>query len=163
MPSGRTHTKINLISLPVVLFMLFSYGLTNLDFLLTFAIGFLVGTSFLTPDLDTYSNAYNKWGFLRIFWYPYKKVMPHRSFFTHTIILGDVIRIAYMLIVFSPFLFLLNVIAFDGNLIEIAKKHEVEIVTFVMGIVVASTLHIIADKVNTRRKKMMRKKKKRRR
>ncbi|MGQ0420930.1 metal-binding protein, partial [Bacillus sp. HC-Mk] len=29
--------------------------------------------------------------------------------------------------------------------------------------VVASTLHIIADKVNTRRKKMMRKKKKRRR
>ena len=78
--------------------------------------------------------------------------MPHRSFFTHTIILGDVIRIAYMLIVFSPFLFLLNVIALDGNLIEIAK-HEVEIVTFLMGIVVASTLHIIADKVNTRRKK----------
>ena len=38
-----------------------------------------------------------------------------------------------------------------------AKEHEVEIVTFVMGIVVASTLHIIADKVNTRRKKMMRK------
>ncbi|WP_204318311.1 DUF2227 family putative metal-binding protein, partial [Serratia marcescens] len=46
-----------------------------------FAIGFLVGTTFLTPDLDTYSNAYNKCGFLRIFWYPYKKVMPHRSFF----------------------------------------------------------------------------------
>ena len=83
--------------------------------------------------------------------------MPHRSFFTHTIILGDVIRIAYMLIAFSPFLFLLNVIALDGNLIEMAKEHEVEIVTFVMGIVVASTLHIIADKVNTRRKKMMRK------
>lgn len=89
--------------------------------------------------------------------------MPHRSFFTHTIIIGDIIRIAYMLIVFSPFLFLLNIIAFDGNLIEIAKEHEVEIVTFVMGIVVASTLHIIADKANTRRKKMMRKKKKRRR
>jgi uncharacterized metal-binding protein len=51
----------------------------------------------------------------------------------------------------------------DGNLIEMAKEHEVEIVTFLMGIVVASTLHIIADKVNTRRKKMMRKKKKRRR
>ena len=62
-----------------------------------------------------------------------------------------------MLIVFSPFLFLLNIIAFGGNLIEIAKGHEVEIVTFVMGIVVASTLHIIADKANTRRKKMMRK------
>jgi uncharacterized metal-binding protein len=163
MPSGRTHTKINLISLPVVLFMLFSYGLTNFDFLLTFAIGFLIGTFFLTPDLDTYSNAYNKWGLLRIFWYPYRSVMPHRSFFTHTIIIGDIIRIVYMLIVFSPFLFLLNVIALGGNLIEIAKEHEVEITTFVMGIVVASTLHIIADKANTRRKKMMRKKKKRRR
>ncbi|MDR4162829.1 peptidase, partial [Bacillus paranthracis] len=42
-------------------------------------------------------------------------------------------------------------------------EHEVGIVTFVRGIVVASTLHINADKVNTRRKKMMRKKMKRRR
>ena len=88
--------------------------------------------------------------------------MPHRSFFTHTIILGDVIRIAYMLIVFSPCLFLLNVIALDGNLIEIAKKHEVEIVTFLMGIVVASTLHIIADKVNTPKENDEKKKKRRR-
>lgn len=163
MPSGKTHTKINLLSLPIVLFMLVSYGITNFDFLLTFVIGFLVGTFFLTPDLDTHSNAYNKWGLLRIFWYPYQAVMPHRSFLTHTIIIGDFIRILYMLIVFSPFLFLLNATVLDGRLLDIAKEHELALVTFVMGVIAASTLHIIADQLNTRRKKMMRKKRGRRR
>lgn len=163
MPSGKTHTKINLLSLPIVLFMLVSYGITNFDFLLTFVIGFLVGTFFLTPDLDTHSNAYNKWGLLRILWYPYQAVMPHRSFLTHTIIIGDFIRILYMLIVFSPFLFLLNATVLDGRLLDIAREHELALVTFVMGVIAASTLHIIADQLNTRRKKMMRKKRGRRR
>lgn len=163
MPSGKTHTKINLVSLPIILFMLVFYGLTNFDFLLTFAIGFLIGTYFLTPDLDIHSAAYRKWGLLRIFWYPYRIVMPHRSPFTHTIIIGDLIRLLYMLLVFSPFLYVLNKTVLEGKLAEIAKVHEVEISTFVLGIIVASALHIVADGVNTRRKKMMRRKRRKRR
>ncbi|WP_020063344.1 metal-binding protein [Bacillus sp. 123MFChir2] len=163
MPSGKTHTKINLVSLPIVLFMLASYGLTNFDFLLTFAIGFIVGTYFLTPDLDIHSAAYRKWGLLRIFWYPYQTMMPHRSPLTHTIIIGDLIRLLYMLLVFSPFLYVLNKTLLEGELLEIAKEHEVEIITFVLGVIAASTLHIIADGVNTRRKKMMHRKRRKRR
>lgn len=163
MPSGKTHTKINLLSLPIVLFMLVSYGLTNFDFLLAFAIGFLAGTFFLTPDLDIHSSAYNKWGLLRIFWYPYQTVMPHRSVLTHTIILGDLLRILYMLIVFSPFLYILNKTVLDGQLLAIAKEHDVALATFVIGVIAASALHILADRLNTRRKRLMRRKKKRRR
>lgn len=66
----------------------------------------------------------------------------------YMIIFGDVICIVYMLIVFFLFLFLLNVIVLDGNLIEIVKKYEVEIVMFLMGIVVVSMFYIIVDKVN---------------
>lgn len=156
MPSGKTHTKINLLSLPIVLLILISYGLTTFDFLLTFALGFLIGTFFLTPDLDIHSAAYKKWGILRIFWYPYQVVMPHRSPLTHTIIIGDLIRLLYMLIVFSPFLYILNITVLEGRLLEITKEHEVELITFVMGVIVASTLHIVADHVNTRRKKKKR-------
>ncbi|AWC34577.1 metal-binding protein [Bacillus cytotoxicus] len=163
MPSGKTHTKINLLSLPIVLFLLISYGLTNFDFLLTFAIGFLVGTFFLTPDLDIHSSAYNKWGLLRIFWYPYQCIMPHRSFLTHTIIIGDLIRILYMLLVFSPLLYIVNRTVLDGKLVDMAKEHEVGLITFVLGVIAASTLHIIADQFNTRRRKLMRRKKRRRR
>ncbi|WIY61099.1 metal-binding protein [Bacillus arachidis] len=163
MPSGKTHTKINLLSLPIVLFMLVSYGLTNFDFLLTFAIGFLIGTFFLTPDLDIHSSAYNKWGLLRIFWYPYQCVMPHRSFLTHTLVIGDLIRILYMLLVFSPFLYILNKTVLDGRLLEIAKEYDVALTTFVIGVIAASALHIIADRLNTRRKKLIRRKKRKRR
>ncbi|ENQ3106996.1 Uncharacterized metal-binding protein [Bacillus sp. 491mf] len=163
MPSGKTHTKINLVSLPIVLFMLVSYGLTNFDFLLMFVIGFIVGTYFLTPDLDIHSSAYRKWGLLRIFWYPYQTVMPHRSPLTHTIIIGDLIRLLYMLLVFSPFLYVLNKTVLEGKLVEIAKVHEVEIFTFVLGVIAASTLHIVADSINTRRKKMKRRKRRKRR
>ncbi|PEZ01512.1 peptidase [Bacillus sp. AFS018417] len=163
MPSGKTHTKINLVSLPIVLFMLGSYGLTNFDFLLTFTIGFIVGTYFLTPDLDIHSSAYRKWGLFRIFWYPYQVVMPHRSPLTHTIIIGDLIRLLYMLLVFSPFLYVLNKTVLEGKLIEIAKAHKVAIIMFVLGVIAASALHIIADGVNTRRKKMLRRKRRKRR
>lgn len=72
---GRMYMKINLIFFLVVLFFFFLYGLINFDFLLIFVIGFLVGILFLILDLDMYSNVYNKWGFLCIFWYFYKKVM----------------------------------------------------------------------------------------
>ncbi|CAM4063015.1 peptidase [Bacillus manliponensis] len=161
MPSGKTHTKINLLSLPIVLLILILYGLTTLDFLLTFAIGFLVGTFFLTPDLDIHSSAYKKWGILRIFWYPYQVVMPHRSPLTHTIIIGDLIRLLYMLIVFSPFLYVLNVTILEGRLLELAKAHEVALITFVMGVIVASTLHIVADYISTRKKRKKRRRRKR--
>lgn len=161
MPSGKTHTKINLLSLPIVLFMLISYGLTTFDFLLAFAIGFLIGTFFLTPDLDIHSSAYKKWGLLRIFWYPYQVIMPHRSPLTHTIVIGDIIRLLYMLLVFSPFLYVLNITVLEGELLQMAKEHEVAIVTFVMGVVAASTLHIVADHVSTGRKKKKRRRRKR--
>lgn len=162
MPSGRTHTRFNLLSLPVVLFLLVSYGMTSREFLLWFAGGFVFGTYFLTPDLDTISSAYRNWGPLRIIWRPYRAVMPHRSFFTHTIVLGDVIRLLYLFVIFLPFLYLLNVQVLDGALPGFVRAHRPMLGVAVLGIFTTSALHIILDIVNTKRKRMFRTKRSRR-
>lgn len=51
------------------------------------------------PDLDTNSRQYQRWGMVRWLWWPYRVLMPHRSRFTHGIILGTAVRIIYFLTV----------------------------------------------------------------
>jgi uncharacterized metal-binding protein len=162
MPSGETHTKINLFTLPALVFLLVSYGFTSWGFLLWFIGGFVAGTYFLSPDLDTRSSPYLKWGVMRILWYPYRIIMPHRSVLTHTLIIGDVVRVLYLLLVCSPFLYILNKTVLDGGLIFIAKQHLPQLLTVFLGIVAASALHIMADVLNTKRKKVMGRKRRRR-
>ena len=162
MPSGRTHTRFNLLSLPVVICLLISYGMTSWDFLLWFAGGFVFGTYFLTPDLDTVSSAYRNWGPLRIIWRPYRAVMPHRSFLTHTIVLGDLIRLLYLFVMFLPFLYILNVQILDGALPGLVRAHKPVLGAAVLGIFTTSALHIILDTLNTKRKRMFRSKRSRR-
>lgn len=51
------------------------------------------------PDLDINSRQYQRWGPLRIIWWPYKSLFSHRSPFTHGIFLGTIVRIIYFFIV----------------------------------------------------------------
>jgi uncharacterized metal-binding protein len=55
----------------------------------------LFGGLMFGPDLDINSRQYQRWGPLRICWWPYRTMFSHRSRFTHGIILGTVIRIGY--------------------------------------------------------------------
>ncbi|MBO9129970.1 metal-binding protein [Bacillus sp. 165] len=162
MPSGKTHTKLNLIALPVIIVLLFSYGYTSKSFLLFFTIGFIIGTYFLSPDLDIRSASYRKWGLFRIIWYPYQVIMPHRSFLTHTFIIGDLIRLLYLLFVLSPILYFANKTVLNSELVSIVESNKTLIFNFVTGVMSASAVHIIADVLNTKRKKLFRKKRKRR-
>jgi uncharacterized metal-binding protein len=162
MPSGKTHTKLNLIALPIVVVLLFSYGYTSKSFLLLFTIGFVVGTYFLSPDLDIHSASYRKWGMLRLLWYPYQIIMPHRSFLTHTLIIGDFIRLLYLLLVLSPVLYLVNKTVLNGELVNITEANKGLIFSFVVGVMGASALHIIVDVLNTKRKRLFRKRRRRR-
>ena len=50
-------------------------------------------------DLDLNSTEYHRWGPLRFLWLPYQKLVPHRSWVSHGLILGGVIRVAYLAIV----------------------------------------------------------------
>jgi uncharacterized metal-binding protein len=69
-----------------------------------FAFAALVGELLLSPDLDHDSGArpYRRWGPLRIIWYPYQRLIPHRSPVSHWPILGTVGRLTYLAVLALP-------------------------------------------------------------
>ena len=95
MPSGRTHDRITLWSLPLVAGA--TFGQTRSSSLtLLVSTGFLIGGLMFGPDLDIYSRQYQRWGWFRWIWLPYRKLMRHRSFWSHGPIVGTVLRLAYL-------------------------------------------------------------------
>lgn len=95
MPSGKTHDRITLWSLPVVAGL--TFGLTlSASLTLLVAGGFLFGGLMFGPDLDIYSIQYKRWGWLRWIWIPYQKNLRHRSFLSHGPIVGTTLRILYL-------------------------------------------------------------------
>ena len=58
---------------------------------------FLVGGLWLSPDLDTLSRPLQRWGPLRWIWWPYRKLVPHRSLFSHGPLIGMAGRLLWVL------------------------------------------------------------------
>ncbi|MEB3314295.1 MAG: metal-binding protein [Cyanobacteriota bacterium] len=99
MSSGRTHDRITLWCLPVV--VLLSFRLTLNGWLTAWVcLGFLLGGWLLGPDLDIHSVQYKRWGCLRWIWLPYRGSMRHRSPLSHWPIVGTVVRVVYVMVWF---------------------------------------------------------------
>lgn len=95
MPSGQTHDRITLWSLPVV--SVLSIALTkSSDLTLMVSGGFLFGGLMFGPDLDIYSRQFKRWGWLRRIWIPYQKSMRHRSVLSHGLLIGTTLRVVYL-------------------------------------------------------------------
>jgi len=59
---------------------------------------FLLGGLLLSPDLDTRSNATRRWGPLRLLWWPYRRLLSHRSVISHTPLIGSAGRLLYLVL-----------------------------------------------------------------
>ncbi len=57
---------------------------------------FLLGGLWLSPDLDTRSNATRRWGPLRLLWWPYRRLLSHRSLLSHSPLLGTGLRLLWV-------------------------------------------------------------------
>lgn len=97
MPSGRTHDRLTLWSLPVVA-VVSLMRTRNSSLTLILLAGYLFAALMLGPDLDTRSIHYKRWGLLRWIWIPYRGSLKHRSMFSHGPIVGTVIRVIYVLV-----------------------------------------------------------------
>ncbi|GIX47934.1 MAG: hypothetical protein KatS3mg131_2145 [Candidatus Tectimicrobiota bacterium] len=62
---------------------------------LLFLGAYLFSGLLLSSDLDTASRVYRRWGPLRLLWYPYQRLVAHRSFLSHGL-LGPLLRLAYL-------------------------------------------------------------------
>jgi len=79
-------------------------------------IAFLVGGLWLSPDLDTNSIALRRWGILKGLWWPYRKMIKHRSILSHSPFIGTVLRVGYLLAALSLLLFLIQSSGFADTL-----------------------------------------------
>ncbi len=97
MPSGSTHDRITLWLFPGVVCI--TYLITsNGELTLLLGGGFFFAGLMFGPDLDIYSIQFKRWGVLRGIWLPYQKLLRHRSWFSHGLIIGTVIRLVYLLL-----------------------------------------------------------------
>jgi uncharacterized metal-binding protein len=95
MASGRAHDRATLLlALPFGLLWGPGLGVAGVA---VASLAFLVGGLWLSPDLDTLSRATARWGPLRGLWWPYRRLLRHRSLFSHSPLIGTTGRLAYLL------------------------------------------------------------------
>lgn len=94
MASGRQHDRATwLLALPFGALWWPALGLAGLA---CAAAAFLVGGLWLSPDLDTRSNPSQRWGPLRGLWWPYRRLLVHRSLLSHGPLIGSAGRLLYL-------------------------------------------------------------------
>src|SRR5688572_221922 len=95
MPNGPTHDKITVALAAAGATVAPWYGFTGRE-AFVYAAATLVSGLVLSPDLDLDSEPYTRWGALSFIWWPYKVVLPHRSWVSHGPFIGAPIRILYL-------------------------------------------------------------------
>lgn len=126
MASGKAHTKATII-LAILSTPLFAFPGYQL-----IPIGISLGL-WLSPDLDTKSDPYNRWGIIKFIWWPYQRIFSHRSPWTHLPIISTIIRVIYL----SPFIYLSTMLS--GHCPD---THYIQII---LGIMLSDILHAIMD------------------
>jgi uncharacterized metal-binding protein len=126
---------------------LYHFNLFNVYVVMTFAIGFIIGTEFITPDLDGQSTPTQRWGFL---WIPYRILRKHRGV-SHSYVMGFIERIVYLFILISFLILLIKSEAYISTLQYIITPVILAILIVVLvGIAVANGLHIVFDRVTSK-------------
>jgi len=153
MPSGKTHDRITLWSLPgvVVLSLILT---SNAQLTLTIAGGFLFSGLMFGPDLDIYSIQFKRWGKLSFIWLPYQKMLRHRSILSHGPIIGTTLRVIY----FLSFLTLVGIVivgvtqlvwGFDWNwqefMFKLIKGYGGEAIALFLGLEFGAMSHSLSD------------------
>lgn len=98
MPSGKVHDQITIVAAVVVAPIWWYFAPTHSPSeTAILAASTLVSGLLFSPDLDLNSSIYHRWGPLRFIWWPYQKLIPHRSKLSHSFILGPLLRLVYFL------------------------------------------------------------------
>ncbi|MFN9692849.1 MAG: DUF2227 family putative metal-binding protein [Synechococcaceae cyanobacterium] len=149
MASGRSHDRATgLLAIPFGL--LWWPALGPLGFAIA-SSAFLVGGMWLSPDLDLHSRASRRWGPLGLLWWPYRRLLRHRSLLSHSPFLGSGLRLLWLLV-----WLLLSVILLEPSGL-ISLRHVVELgqwlwqhhrpmlLAALLGIEASSWLHLLQD------------------
>ncbi len=157
MPSGRTHDRLTLWSLPPIAGGAF-WLTREVELTLILAAAFLFSGLMFGPDLDIYSLQFKRWGWLRWIWLPYQKALRHRSLLSHGLIIGTVLRVLYLLTILAAIAFVFVAIAqliwgFPWNWQQFARatftaierEYKVETLALWLGLELGALSHSLSD------------------
>ena len=121
-----------------------------------------------SPDLDLDSAIDDRWGLLYWIWRPYMWALPHRHFWSHSLLFAPLLRLAYFYAVVSGLLFSwvwllarLGVVVpdyhvqlFDSLRGWLQANPDVTLAVLI-GFVTGSTAHTLADWLVTNGKRFL--------
>jgi uncharacterized metal-binding protein len=149
MASGRSHDRATwALSLP---FGLLWWPLLGLAGVACAGLAFLLGGLLLSPDLDTRSNPTRRWGPLRLLWWPYRRLLRHRSVVSHSPVLGTLGRLLYLGALLIGLSWLGQPLGAPGPaaLVQRAQQlwqaHQPLVIAALVGLEASTWLHLLQD------------------
>ena len=149
MANGRSHDRATwTLSLP---FSLLWWPLLGLAGVACAGLAFLLGGLLLSPDLDTRSNPTRRWGPLRLLWWPYRRVLRHRSLLSHTPGVGSCGRLLYVGALLLGLSWLGQPIGTPAPaaLVQRAQQlwqgHQPLVIAALVGLEASAWLHLVQD------------------
>ena len=144
MPSGKTHFKFELATLP-----LWSLGGAFLgvpwDELVVFTLSYAGASLLLNPDVDLpQSDVSQRWGPLRLLWWPYAKIFRHRGI-SHSILFGPLTRVVYLGILAAALWGALYLTL--GVRVGWRLPPPKTVAAFFAGIYLSNFLHVLLDRL----------------
>lgn len=175
MPDARTHDVITVLS-AVALAPLYQTIQTANNVPLEAAAlntiilagAHLVSGMFFSPDLDLDSRIDNRWGPLMWIWWPYMRVIPHRHFWSHSLVFSPLLRLLYFYSVLALLLsggawLLAQVgvilpdyrVRLNAFLLGFARDYPAQTWAVLLGFITGSAAHTIADWLVTKGKRFL--------
>ena len=152
MPSTRVHDLITLATGSGGFVMYVKSHPSNWPGALLFTLSYLFSGLMLSADLDVRSRPYRRWGPLRFIWWPYMKLIPHRSVLSHGLVVGPLLRVAYLCAVLGlPFALIVALGGVAGArgmlsaLGQFVKAHIKPAALILTGIILGGVAHTLAD------------------
>ena len=146
MPNGKSHDRITHYTTPLVglgtiaILLNLNNGMTLLSVLIITLIimsTYFFASMMFNGDLDMHSKPFNRWWVFKMIWIPYQLMFAHRSFWTHGIIIGTVVRLLYLSPIFIGIFYLFN--------ISISNINWYYLIPILIGLELGNTVHTLSD------------------
>ncbi len=158
MPGAQTHDMITVVTAVVlapaawIISPDHSFGTA-----LTITAAHLISGLLFSCDLDIDSREYRRWGPLRLIWWPYKESVPHRSWISHGLIIGPLLRLAYFgIIMYVTVWLMLHALGraalwreLEANVARTITYNSGQSYAFLTGFVLGGAAHSIPDWITT--------------
>jgi uncharacterized metal-binding protein len=157
MASGKAHDRIAYLVLLPVFLLAYAYFMLGLYLSCLVVIGAWFGGIYLSPDLDTRSRPFYRWGLFRFIWWPYQWAIKHRSSLSHGLFVAPVFRLIYfsailILIYFAWQLMVMEITdiqAIRNDVNAVLLNHSRDFLYLGIGVWIGSLFHVGVDAISS--------------